>query len=210
MFLDIFANVVAILVNLVLGLRLLQLGREPDRAPEYLLGLCLTFDGIEWLLWLLAAYTPLVDTPLGNALGYLCRAGLCASVICLLAFNQTVFRPGSALGRAAVVIASIIMLIGLIGSGLVGVCYVLDEPSIGLHPRDNRRLIEALRLQGAPLYITGDSRVETTINALNMLTLRRLVMETDGLYKAVAEEDDMLAYYANSIVHWLPDGQKAL
>ena len=32
-----------------------------------------------------------------------------------------------------------------IGSGLVGVCYILDEPSIGLHPRDNKRLIEALR-----------------------------------------------------------------
>ncbi|MEX2186677.1 MAG: excinuclease ABC subunit UvrA [Pirellulales bacterium] len=32
-----------------------------------------------------------------------------------------------------------------IGSGLVGVCYVLDEPSIGLHPRDNDRLIAALR-----------------------------------------------------------------
>jgi excinuclease ABC subunit A len=32
-----------------------------------------------------------------------------------------------------------------IGSGLVGVCYVLDEPSIGLHQRDNRRLIDALR-----------------------------------------------------------------
>jgi excinuclease ABC subunit A len=31
-----------------------------------------------------------------------------------------------------------------LGSGLVGVCYVLDEPSIGLHPRDNCRLIEAL------------------------------------------------------------------
>ncbi len=31
-----------------------------------------------------------------------------------------------------------------IGSGLVGVCYVLDEPSIGLHPRDNQRLIDAL------------------------------------------------------------------
>ncbi|MCU0960107.1 MAG: excinuclease ABC subunit UvrA [Pirellulaceae bacterium] len=31
-----------------------------------------------------------------------------------------------------------------IGSGLIGVCYVLDEPSIGLHPRDNQRLIEAL------------------------------------------------------------------
>ena len=35
-----------------------------------------------------------------------------------------------------------------IGSGLVGVLYVLDEPSIGLHQRDNHRLIETLvRLQ---------------------------------------------------------------
>lgn len=32
-----------------------------------------------------------------------------------------------------------------IGSGLVGVCYVLDEPSIGLHQRDNDRLIASLR-----------------------------------------------------------------
>ncbi len=32
-----------------------------------------------------------------------------------------------------------------IGSGLVGVCYILDEPSIGLHQRDNDRLIESLR-----------------------------------------------------------------
>ncbi|MCX7426202.1 MAG: excinuclease ABC subunit UvrA, partial [Planctomycetia bacterium] len=32
-----------------------------------------------------------------------------------------------------------------LGSGLVGVCYILDEPSIGLHPRDNNRLIDALR-----------------------------------------------------------------
>ncbi len=32
-----------------------------------------------------------------------------------------------------------------IGSGLVGVCYILDEPSIGLHQRDNEKLIGALR-----------------------------------------------------------------
>ena len=31
-----------------------------------------------------------------------------------------------------------------IGAGLVGVLYVLDEPSIGLHQRDNHRLIETL------------------------------------------------------------------
>src|SRR5204863_1977449 len=30
------------------------------------------------------------------------------------------------------------------GSGLTGVLYVLDEPTIGLHPRDNRRLLTAL------------------------------------------------------------------
>ena len=35
-----------------------------------------------------------------------------------------------------------------IGSGLVGVLYVLDEPSIGLHQRDNRRLIETLTRLG--------------------------------------------------------------
>src|SRR5699024_2209152 len=37
-----------------------------------------------------------------------------------------------------------IRLVTQIGSGLVGVLYVLDEPSIGLHQRDNRRLIETL------------------------------------------------------------------
>ena len=32
-----------------------------------------------------------------------------------------------------------------IGSGLTGVLYVLDEPSIGLHQRDNARLLETLK-----------------------------------------------------------------
>ncbi|MBX3413719.1 MAG: excinuclease ABC subunit UvrA [Pirellulales bacterium] len=43
-----------------------------------------------------------------------------------------------------------------LGSGLVGVCYVLDEPSIGLHPRDNDRLIDALcdlRQQGNSVVV---------------------------------------------------------
>ncbi|MFO0839322.1 MAG: excinuclease ABC subunit UvrA [Phycisphaerae bacterium] len=38
-----------------------------------------------------------------------------------------------------------IRLASQIGCGLVGVLYVLDEPSIGLHPRDNRRLLAALQ-----------------------------------------------------------------
>ncbi len=38
-----------------------------------------------------------------------------------------------------------IRLASQIGSGLTGVLYVLDEPTIGLHPRDNKRLIETLK-----------------------------------------------------------------
>ena len=38
-----------------------------------------------------------------------------------------------------------IRLASQIGSGLVGVTYVLDEPSIGLHQRDNARLIKTLK-----------------------------------------------------------------
>jgi len=38
-----------------------------------------------------------------------------------------------------------IRLASQVGSGLVGVCYVLDEPTIGLHPRDNRRLLATLQ-----------------------------------------------------------------
>ena len=38
-----------------------------------------------------------------------------------------------------------IRLASQIGSGLTGVLYVLDEPTIGLHPRDNGRLLSALR-----------------------------------------------------------------
>ncbi|SDV49320.1 UvrA family protein [Chitinasiproducens palmae] len=38
-----------------------------------------------------------------------------------------------------------IRLAAQLGSNLQGVCYVLDEPTIGLHPRDNRILLDALR-----------------------------------------------------------------
>ncbi len=38
-----------------------------------------------------------------------------------------------------------IRLAAQVGSALHGVTYILDEPSIGLHPRDNRRLLDALR-----------------------------------------------------------------
>jgi glycerol-3-phosphate O-acyltransferase len=65
-------------------------------------------------------------------------------------------------------------------------------------------LIEQLQANGAPVYVTTKSRVETILNALDMLKIRRLVVESDGIYKAVPGEDDILTYYANSIAHWRP------
>ncbi len=65
-----------------------------------------------------------------------------------LAFLLDVGLEYLTLGRSAGTLsggeAQRIRLASQIGSGLVGVLYVLDEPSIGLHQRDNRRLIDTL------------------------------------------------------------------
>ena len=63
-----------------------------------------------------------------------------------------------------------IRLASQIGSGLVGVLYVLDEPSIGLHPRDNDRLIESLkhlRDQGNSLLVVEHD--EDTMRAADLI-----------------------------------------
>ncbi|MHC4601892.1 MAG: excinuclease ABC subunit UvrA [Planctomycetota bacterium] len=54
----------------------------------------------------------------------------------------TLDRMSSTLGGGE---AQRIRLATQVGSGLVGVCYVLDEPTIGLHKRDNGRLLSILR-----------------------------------------------------------------
>jgi excinuclease ABC subunit A len=53
----------------------------------------------------------------------------------------TLDRPASTLSGGE---SQRVRLASGLGAGLVGVCYVLDEPSIGLHPRDNQRLIDSL------------------------------------------------------------------
>jgi excinuclease ABC subunit A len=57
-----------------------------------------------------------------------------------------------------------------IGSGLVGVLYILDEPSIGLHPRDNDLLLESLRelqqLGNSVLVVEHDETVMRTADWL--------------------------------------------
>ena len=78
------------------------------------------------------------------------------------------------LSRAAATLsggeAQRIRLATQIGSGLTGVLYVLDEPSIGLHQRDNRRLIEtllALRDLGNTLIVVEHD--EETIEAADWI-----------------------------------------
>src|SRR5207237_6921634 len=51
-------------------------------------------------------------------------------------------RPAASLSNGE---AQRIRLASQLGSGLCGVLYVLDEPTIGLHPRDNTRLLKALK-----------------------------------------------------------------
>jgi len=74
------------------------------------------------------------------------------------------------LNRAAATLAGgeaqRIRLATQIGAGLVGVLYVLDEPSIGLHQRDNRRLIETLvRLKNLGNTLIVVEHDEDTIRA---------------------------------------------
>lgn len=57
-----------------------------------------------------------------------------------------------------------------IGSGLMGVLYVLDEPSIGLHQRDNRRLIDTLqRLRDLGNTVVVVEHDEETIRSADMV-----------------------------------------
>jgi len=63
-----------------------------------------------------------------------------------------------------------IRLASQLGSGLVGVTYVLDEPSIGLHPRDNKRLLDTLRnLQARGNTVLVVEHDEATICAADTL-----------------------------------------
>ncbi|MDD2976514.1 excinuclease ABC subunit UvrA [Aquabacterium sp.] len=70
-----------------------------------------------------------------------------------LAFMEQVGLGYLSLDRAAPTLsggeAQRIRLAAQLGSNLQGVCYVLDEPTIGLHPRDNQLLLDALHTLGA-------------------------------------------------------------
>jgi excinuclease ABC subunit A len=81
-----------------------------------------------------------------------------------------------------------------IGSHLMGVLYVLDEPSIGLHPRDNNRLLNTLMglrdLGNTVLVVEHDT--ETILSADWIVDLGPLAGEHGGLVVAEGTVDDIL------------------
>ncbi|MCY4437632.1 MAG: excinuclease ABC subunit UvrA [Chloroflexi bacterium] len=82
-----------------------------------------------------------------------------------------------------------------IGSGLVGVLYILDEPSIGLHQRDNRRLIETLSglrdLGNTVLVVEHDE--ETIRSADHVIDIGPGAGEHGGRVVAAGPLEDVMA-----------------
>jgi excinuclease ABC subunit A len=95
-----------------------------EQAASYFANL--HFSGVQ------AAIGEPLAQEIGKRLDFLLKVGL---------NYLTLDRPADTLSGGE---SQRIRLAAGLGSGLVGVCYVLDEPSIGLHQRDNDRLIAAL------------------------------------------------------------------
>jgi excinuclease ABC subunit A len=105
-----------------------------------------------------------------------------------------------------------------IGSRLMGVLYVLDEPSIGLHPRDNARLLSTLMglrdLGNTVLVVEHDT--ETILSADWILDLGPLAGEHGGLVVAEGTVEDILkspdsltgAYISGRLKVPIPDSRR--
>jgi len=92
-----------------------------------------------------------------------------------------------------------------IGSGLVGVLYVLDEPSIGLHQRDNQRLLDSLRrlrdLGNTVLVVEHDR--DTILAADYVLDLGPGAGEHGGQLVAAGTPDEIVQHPESLTGHYL-------
>ena len=114
-----------------------------------------------------------------------------------LRFLRSVGLEYLTLGRAAATLSGgegqRIRLATQIGSGLVGVLYILDEPSIGLHQRDNQRLLESLqRLRDLGNTVLVVEHDRDTINAADyVLDLGPGAGEHGGHLVAIGTPDEI-------------------
>jgi excinuclease ABC subunit A len=98
-----------------------------------------------------------------------------------------------------------------IGSGLMGVLYVLDEPSIGLHQRDNKRLIrtlEGLRDLGNTILVVEHD--EETIRSADWVVDIGPGAGADGGYVVAAGRPDAIARHPDSITGQFLSGRRAI
>ncbi len=105
-----------------------------------------------------------------------------------------------------------------IGSGLVGVAYILDEPSIGLHQRDNDKLIEALKrlrdLGNSLLVVEHDE--DTMLAADYIVDIGPEAGSSGGEIVAVGTADDIMrnpdsitgAYLSGRMTIPVPDSRR--
>lgn len=117
-------------------------------------------------------------------------------------------RPAATLSGGE---AQRIRLATQIGSGLVGVLYVLDEPSIGLHQRDNRRLIDTLtRLRDLGNTLIVVEHDEETIRTADWVVDIGPGAGEHGGKVVVSGTYDQLIAAADSITGAYLSGRKAI
>jgi excinuclease ABC subunit A len=148
---------------------------------------------LEWVNYLAGESTPLTPRQqaiaerilkeIQSRLGFLVNVGL---------DYLTLQRSAASLSGGE---AQRIRLATQIGSRLMGVLYVLDEPSIGLHPRDNNRLLTTLKelrdLGNTVLVVEHDA--ETILSADWIVDLGPLAGEHGGRVVGEGTVDDILA-----------------
>lgn len=132
-----------------------------------------------------------------------------------LAFMEEVGLGYLGLDRSAPTLsggeAQRIRLAAQLGSNLQGVCYILDEPTIGLHPRDNRILLNALsRLEGNGNTLVVVEHDEDTIRRASHIIdigpgagVRGGTVVAQGSYQDIASNPNSLTgkYLAHPIAH---------
>ena len=100
-----------------------------------------------------------------------------------------------------------IRLAAQLGSNLQGVCYVLDEPTIGLHPRDNRVLVDtltALRDRGNTLLVVEHDE-ETIRRADHLIDIGPGAGRQGGVLMAQGDPHEVLHHPASLTAKFLRD-----
>ncbi|MFC9434481.1 excinuclease ABC subunit UvrA [Nocardia sp. NPDC057030] len=92
-----------------------------------------------------------------------------------------------------------------LGCGLVGVVYVLDEPSVGLHPRDTRKLIESLRRlrEAGNTVIVVEHDAEVMRSADHLIDIGPGAGTAGGRLVAAGSPDEVMARSSSPTARYL-------